>query len=333
MHIEELKEGELQSGEEGNSGAIVSNLVDQSVIRSDVKRIVVGVGARVLFYPTLLYNVFRNKLQTEFRWWDRVDEFILLGAVPFPADVPRLKEVGVGGVITLNEPYETLVPSTLYRDYDIDHLTIPTRDYCFAPLLSDICIATNFIHKNASHGQTTYVHCKAGRGRSTTVVICYLVQYKQMTPDEAYKHVKSIRPRVLLASSQWQAVLEFYHMIVQRDVSFCHIDDLGKEASGSSHDLITFDDSSVVVVKGSDLEGYDSSISQSEMGDIWADLNVVCRVRVAGQAALTRISCLWLSYREKHHSKKISGDDLGVGKGCSLSAAHLEGFSVDIHVY
>lgn len=74
MHIEELKEGELQSGEEGNSGAIVSNLVDQSVIRSDVKRIVVGVGARVLFYPTLLYNVFRNKLQTEFRWWDRVDE-------------------------------------------------------------------------------------------------------------------------------------------------------------------------------------------------------------------------------------------------------------------
>lgn len=42
-------------------------------------------------------------------------QFILLGAVPFPADVPRLKEVGVRGVITLNEPYETLVPSTLYR--------------------------------------------------------------------------------------------------------------------------------------------------------------------------------------------------------------------------
>ncbi|CAK9321587.1 unnamed protein product [Citrullus colocynthis] len=333
MYIEELKEGELQSGEEGNSGVIVSNLESQSIVRSDVKRIVVGVGARVLFYPTLLYNVFRNKLQTEFRWWDKVDEFILLGAVPFPADVPHLKEVGVRGVITLNEPYETLVPSTLYRDHGIDHLTIPTRDYCFAPLLSDICVAVNFIHKNASHGQTTYVHCKAGRGRSTTIVICYLVQYKQMTPDEAYKHVKSIRPRVLLASSQWQAVLEFYHLIVQKDVSFCHIDDLGKELSGSSHDLIAFDDSSVVVVKESDLDGYDQSISQSDMGDIWADLSVVCRVRVAGQAALTRISCLWVSYRAKHHSQKISGDDLGVGKGCSLSATHLEGFSVDIHVY
>lgn len=42
-------------------------------------------------------------------------QFILLGAVPFQSDVPRLKELGVCGVITLNEPYETLVPSSLYK--------------------------------------------------------------------------------------------------------------------------------------------------------------------------------------------------------------------------
>lgn len=38
-----------------------------------------------------------------------------MGAVPFRKDVPRLKQLGVGGVITLNEPYETLVPSSLYN--------------------------------------------------------------------------------------------------------------------------------------------------------------------------------------------------------------------------
>lgn len=38
------------------------------------KRALVGAGARILFYPTLVYNVFRNKIQSEFRWWDRVDE-------------------------------------------------------------------------------------------------------------------------------------------------------------------------------------------------------------------------------------------------------------------
>ena len=42
-------------------------------------------------------------------------QYLLLGAVPFPKDVPRLKQLGVGGVITLNEPYETLVPSSLYH--------------------------------------------------------------------------------------------------------------------------------------------------------------------------------------------------------------------------
>ena len=66
-------------------------------------------GARFLFYSTLLHNVFRNKTQAEFRWWDEVDQFLLLDAVPFPKDVPRLKQLGVGGVITLNEPCETLI--------------------------------------------------------------------------------------------------------------------------------------------------------------------------------------------------------------------------------
>lgn len=40
---------------------------------------------------------------------------MLLGAVPFPKDVPKLKELGVGGVITLNEPFETLVPTSMYK--------------------------------------------------------------------------------------------------------------------------------------------------------------------------------------------------------------------------
>lgn len=42
-------------------------------------------------------------------------QYVLLGAVPFPTDVPRLKALGVGGVVTLNEPYETLVSSSLYH--------------------------------------------------------------------------------------------------------------------------------------------------------------------------------------------------------------------------
>lgn len=62
-------------------------------------------------------------------WWFTLgflfSQYVLLGAVPFPTDVPRLKALGVGGVVTLNEPYETLVPSLLYHvSLFSSHLTI-----------------------------------------------------------------------------------------------------------------------------------------------------------------------------------------------------------------
>nr|GEV53841.1 putative dual specificity protein phosphatase DSP8 [Tanacetum cinerariifolium] len=228
LNLEELKEGD-------GDGVVVTV--------SNTKRVLVGAGARALFYPTLLYNVVRNQFQTEFRWWDRVDQFVLLGAVPFPTDVFRLKEVGVCGVVTLNESYETLVPTSLYHAHGIDHLVIPTRDYLFAPSYYDICKAVEFIHRNASAGKTTYVHCKAGRGRSTTIVLCYLVKYKQMTPVAAYEYVKSIRPRVRLASSQWRAVQDYYY----------------RERVKKPSNFEPFDDAAVVLVSESDLEGYTES--------------------------------------------------------------------------
>ncbi|XP_006656647.1 phosphatidylglycerophosphate phosphatase PTPMT2-like [Oryza brachyantha] len=177
--------------------------------KAKAKEAAVGAMARVLFYPTLLYNVVRSKVQAEFRWWDEVDQFILLGAVPFRKDVPRLQKLGVYGVITLNEPFETLVPSSMYQSRGIDHLVIPTRDYLFAPSLVDINRAVDFIHRNASCGRMTYIHCKAGRGRSTTIVLCYLVKYKNMTPSTAFEHVQSKRARVLLTRSQWKVVQDF----------------------------------------------------------------------------------------------------------------------------
>ncbi|MED6134743.1 Phosphatidylglycerophosphatase and protein-tyrosine phosphatase 1 [Stylosanthes scabra] len=331
MRIEELKSGgEVEgNGEEERSS---------SFLGYDAKKVLVGAGARALFYPTLLYNVVRNKIQSEFRWWDKVDEFILLGAVPFPIDVPRLKELGVRGVVTLNESYETLVPTTLYYAHGIDHLVIPTRDYCFAPSMHDICRAVDFIHENALSGSTTYVHCKAGRGRSTTVVICYLVHHKLMTPEGAYDYVKSIRPRVLLASSQWQAVQDYYcslmgtRFVGRSPFAGLFVKAKVSEAAIASRNHMLFDDNSVVVITESDLEGYDPSIQLQTMpSEIWADLSVVYRVGVAGRAALARISCLWLRCGP---NQKISTEKLSSDASCSIrSNNNLGGISIDIHVY
>ncbi|XP_059301678.1 phosphatidylglycerophosphate phosphatase PTPMT1-like [Lycium ferocissimum] len=312
MYIEEVKEGE----------EFCDDHCEGPLAVSETKRALVGAGARALFYPTLLYNVVRNKIQTEFRWWDRVDEFILLGAVPFPADVPRLKALGVAGVVTLNESYETLVSTSSYLDHGINHLVIPTRDYLFAPSDRDIDQAIEFIHGNSSCGKTTYVHCKAGRGRSTTIVLCYLVKHKQMMPEAAYDYVRSIRPRVLLASSQWQAVREYYARVKDTDSDVCGDDNSSKVLDfPAQKDIAAFDDGSVVLVSESDLDGYDDSIESSghlTRNEVLVDLNLACKgVQVARQAAISRLSYLWLRY---HSTQKMSTKKLG-------------GIGVDIHVY
>lgn len=46
--------------------------------------------ARVSFYPTLFYNVFMEKV-TSRRWYDRIDEHTILGALPFRSMAPEVK--------------------------------------------------------------------------------------------------------------------------------------------------------------------------------------------------------------------------------------------------
>ncbi|KAJ0986457.1 hypothetical protein J5N97_004813 [Dioscorea zingiberensis] len=271
MRITELGDG---GSEESSS---------REIVRVNAKRALVGAGARILFYPTLLYNVFRNKLQPEFRWWDQVDEFLLLGAVPFPKDVPRLLQLGVRGVVTLNEPYETLVPSSLYQVHGIDHLVIPTRDYLFAPSHADICRAVDFIHGNTTCGRTTYVHCKAGRGRSTTIVLCYLVKYKNMTPSAALEYVRSKRSRVLLAPSQWRAVLEYSQL------------KLGLESPAiRTWTTVTPPSSPMgdeVLITEADLEGYDSGKDSRE------DLSISLYKPSLAKPMIARLSCLFAALK------------------------------------
>lgn len=74
MKIEELDdaaESITESNRSSNSSDKETRLI---AVRVDAKRAFVGAGARILFYPTLLYNVFRNKIQAEFRWWDQIDQ-------------------------------------------------------------------------------------------------------------------------------------------------------------------------------------------------------------------------------------------------------------------
>ncbi|KAG8455090.1 hypothetical protein GDO86_001348 [Hymenochirus boettgeri] len=65
------------------------------------------VVARVAFYPSLFYNMVMEKV-TSRKWYNRIDQTVVLGALPFRSMSSKLtSEENVRGVITMNEEYET----------------------------------------------------------------------------------------------------------------------------------------------------------------------------------------------------------------------------------
>lgn len=162
--------------------------------------------ARLLFHPTLWWNLILNRiLAKQRRWWDWVDDDVLLGALPFPHHVLELKALGIGAVI--NTCVEYCGPVEHYKTAGIEVLSLPTVDFT-APSIEHIREGVRFIRDQVARGRKVYVHCKAGRGRSATVVMCYLV-CKGMTPEDAQKLLEEKRPHVMPSLYKREVVQQF----------------------------------------------------------------------------------------------------------------------------
>ncbi len=148
---------------------------------------------RALFIPSLVYNLLMERLVAERRWWDAIDEHVLLGALPLPWLVGDMANAGVRAVV--NTCVEYGGPVAGYQRHGIEQLRTPTLDFT-PPRLEDIERAVTFVEDHRQHGRTVYIHCKAGRGRSATVALCWLVAHRGLTPEQAQAHLEAARPHV-----------------------------------------------------------------------------------------------------------------------------------------
>jgi len=169
--------------------------------------------ARLLFWPTLAWNVLLGRLLKVRAWWSRVDDHVILGAMPFRSDVDLLHREGVMGVI--NTCYEYDGPCDEYERVGIVQLHLPTIDFT-PPSLEDVEKGVEFIRQHAATGSTVYVHCKAGRARSATIVACWLIASRGISPDEAQTILRQRRPFVLPSIAQRQVVQDFHAKFVAR---------------------------------------------------------------------------------------------------------------------
>jgi len=78
----------------------------------------------------------------------------------------------------------------------INHsLIISSADYR-AVEIPKILQGTRYIQDQVSLGHDVYIHCKSGKGRSATMLAAWLMQYRNLTLDEAVSVIKGQRNQV-----------------------------------------------------------------------------------------------------------------------------------------
>jgi len=163
--------------------------------------------ARAIYWPTFGWNLLLGRILKIRHWWDEIDPCVILGARPLRSDIPVLaKSLRVSAVVNMCEEFPG--PVDLYREFGIEQLWLPTTDF-HVPRLEDVERGVEFIQKHASKNERVYVHCKAGRARSATVVICWLVKYRGLTLPEAQRRLIDRRPHVNSRLLDRQVVKEF----------------------------------------------------------------------------------------------------------------------------
>ncbi|XP_072473648.1 phosphatidylglycerophosphatase and protein-tyrosine phosphatase 1 isoform X2 [Notamacropus eugenii] len=182
---------------------------------------VLGAGlARILFYPTLLYTLLREKVSGPAHrdWYHRIDSTVLLGALPLRSLTPRLIEKeNVRGVITMNEEYETRFLCNTFEEWKalgVEQLRLSTVDMTGVPTLENLKKGVQFTLKYMALEKSVYVHCKAGRSRSATMVAAYLIQVYKWSPEEAVKAIAKIRSHIHIRPRQVEILKEFYKQVM-----------------------------------------------------------------------------------------------------------------------
>lgn len=162
--------------------------------------------ARTIFYPTLVWNMLLGRWLKVRNWYDFITPHVIVGAFPFARDVERMANDGVKAVVNTCEEYPG--PMTEYDRFGIEQFRMPTVDFTH-PEFDDVCRAVEFVEQNVAEKKTVYIHCKAGRARSATVAICWLMKSQQISSKAAQKILLEKRPHINPRLTQRPVVQRF----------------------------------------------------------------------------------------------------------------------------
>lgn len=156
-------------------------------------------------------------------WYTQITDGIYLGGIPLNTKKhidellnlsPKENKLAVLSIEEAWElekelPFVSKVTPTQWKENNVTHLILEGPDHI--PLtLDQLEKGIRFIQEQRKLGKKVYIHCKAGRGRSATIVACYLMVEKGMTVQEAVKFIENKRVVTLYKESKQIRMNEFY---------------------------------------------------------------------------------------------------------------------------
>lgn len=166
-----------------------------------------------LYYTLSLGCNQTMSLAGNWNFWDTIFEVgttkIVLGALPLTIgamgyvmrnDMEKLKTEGIEAVLSVVEVFENTSPGFIaspitpaeWKDNNIKQLQLPTPDFQTISL-ELIQRGVEFLRWNLINNRSVCIHCKAGRGRSALILMCYLIKYHGFTAEEAFNLVRKNR--------------------------------------------------------------------------------------------------------------------------------------------
>lgn len=157
--------------------------------------------------PRLWMARLRTELRPSARWRTWLEDGIGIGGAIFPWDVGALASEGCRAVLSLCSEFGD--PERALERHDIRCHRIGIPDH-FAPSMSQLEEALDWIGRRRRDGHPVYVHCALGSGRSGTVVAAWFMKSRGLAPDEAVAMAKTGRPQVHLSPMQKQRLEEWW---------------------------------------------------------------------------------------------------------------------------
>ena len=160
-----------------------------------------------------------TKLSGESTWWTKIEPFNLyLGALPLGNEghLEKIINLGVTDVLSMVEAFEVkdgwFNQPIKQQDWEAQGVTVKNIQAAdFLPLKQEeIEEGVQHLNRLLLEGRTIYVHCKAGRGRSASIVMVYLMKFHGLSYNEAFELIKEQRPQINLNYQQRLAILEYF---------------------------------------------------------------------------------------------------------------------------